>query len=220
MPVALLNADAPEHDIVKAKGEKPSELRNGVESEKSTDGRLLAAVNLALYLVFAPSPSVIDRVDDGHDLCPTCLGRDHLVEALSKNPCMNCSFMPRSSRVARLAQLCPQDDADLPPSGQVAHLRCSKRRGETTVSVPPSRRKRERSDQGLATRVEQLSTELAEMKSLLQTRHSDASIPTAGLSSPPMPDLSVEEDVLSLAASASQFRDEEEVQSSQASETD
>ncbi|MED6234244.1 hypothetical protein ATANTOWER_025253 [Ataeniobius toweri] len=95
-------------------------------------------------------------------------------------------------------------------------LRLSKRRGETTVSVPPSRRKRAKSDQGLATRVEKLSKELAEMKSLL---HSDASLPTAGLSSPPMPDLSVEEDVLSLAASASQFRDEEEAQSSQASET-
>ncbi|MED6242228.1 hypothetical protein ATANTOWER_001854 [Ataeniobius toweri] len=73
-------------------------------------------------------------------------------------------------------------------------------------------------DQGLASRVEQLSTELAEMKSLLHTRHSDASLPTAGLSSPPMPDLSVEEDVLSLAASAAQFREDEEVQSSQASE--
>ncbi|MEQ2275780.1 hypothetical protein XENORESO_008678 [Xenotaenia resolanae] len=75
------------------------------------------------------------------------------------------------------------------------------------------------SDQGLATRVEQLSTELTEMKSLLQSRHSDASLPTAGLSSPPMPDLSVEEDVLSLAASASKFRDEEEAQSSPAFET-
>ncbi|MEQ2182865.1 hypothetical protein GOODEAATRI_026665, partial [Goodea atripinnis] len=73
-----------------------------------------------------------------------------------------------------------------------------------------------RSDQGLATRVEQL---LAEMKSLLQKCHSDASLLTAGLSSPPMPDLSVEEDVLSLATSASQFRDEEEALSSPAAET-
>ncbi|MEQ2175177.1 hypothetical protein GOODEAATRI_015427, partial [Goodea atripinnis] len=96
--------------------------------------------------------------DEGHDLCPTCLGRDHLVEVLSENPCMNCSFMPRALRVARLAQLCPQDDADLAP------LRSSKRCA-------------------------------------------------AGLSSPRMPDLSVEEDVLSLAASASQFRDEEETPS-------
>ncbi|MEQ2183845.1 hypothetical protein GOODEAATRI_002136, partial [Goodea atripinnis] len=99
------------------------------------------------------------------------------------------------------------------------YTRRSKCRGETTVSVPPSRRKRAKSDQGLATRVEQLSTELAEIKSLLQTHHSNASLPTAGLSSPPMPDLSVEEDVLSLAASASQFRNEEEVQSSQASQS-
>ncbi|MEQ2161563.1 hypothetical protein GOODEAATRI_010763 [Goodea atripinnis] len=129
------------------------------------------------------------QADDGHDLCPTCLGRDHL------------------------------DDADLPPSGQVAPLRRSKRRGETTVSVPPSRRKQAKCEQGLATRVGQLSTELAEMKLLLQMRHSDSSLPTVGLSSPPIPDLSVEEDVLSLAASASQFRDEEEAQSSQASGT-
>ncbi|MEQ2259905.1 hypothetical protein XENORESO_005106 [Xenotaenia resolanae] len=157
------------------------------------------------------------QADDGHDLCPTCMGRDHLVEALSENPCMNCSVMPRVLRVARLDQLCPQDDADLPPSGQVAPLRRSKRRGETTASVPPSRRKRAKSDQGLGTRFEQLSTEL-EIKSLLQTHHSDASLPTAGLSSPPMPDLSVE-DVLSLAASASQFRNEGEVQSSQASQS-
>ncbi|MEQ2164448.1 hypothetical protein GOODEAATRI_006745 [Goodea atripinnis] len=80
--------------------------------------------------------------DDGHDLCPTCLGRDHLVEALSENPCMNCSFMPRALRVARLAQLCPQDDADLPPSGQVAPFGRSKRRvrgrSPTPFSVLPS----------------------------------------------------------------------------------
>ncbi|MEQ2208507.1 hypothetical protein XENOCAPTIV_003562, partial [Xenoophorus captivus] len=66
------------------------------------------------------------QADEGHDLCPTCLGRDHLVDALSEKPCMNCSFMPRALRVARLAQLCPQDDADLPPSGQVAPLGRSK----------------------------------------------------------------------------------------------
>ncbi|MEQ2172885.1 hypothetical protein GOODEAATRI_025952 [Goodea atripinnis] len=69
------------------------------------------------------------QADDGHDLCPTCLGRDHLVEPLSENSCMNCSFMPHMLRVARLPQLSPQDDADLPPSGQVAPLRRSKRRG-------------------------------------------------------------------------------------------
>ncbi|MEQ2207719.1 hypothetical protein XENOCAPTIV_017485, partial [Xenoophorus captivus] len=165
------------------------------------------------------STRIIRKADDGHDLCPTCHGHDHLVEALSDNPFMNCSFMPHALRVAQLAQLCPQDYADLPPSGQVAPLRRSKRLGETTVSVPRSMRKRAKSDQGLATRVKQLSTELAEMKSLLQTRHLYASLPTAGLSLLPMPNLSAEEDVLCLAALASQFRDEEEAQSSKASET-
>ncbi|MEQ2227161.1 hypothetical protein ILYODFUR_034946 [Ilyodon furcidens] len=131
---------------------------------------------------------------------------------------MNCSFISHVVRVGWLAQLCPQDDPDLLPSGQVAPLRRSKRCGDTTVSVPSSRRKRAKSDQGLATMVEQLSTELAEMKSLLQTRQSDASLPAAGLSSPPMPYLSTEEDVLSLAVSASHLRDEE-ARFSQASET-
>ncbi|MEQ2185137.1 hypothetical protein GOODEAATRI_015106 [Goodea atripinnis] len=80
------------------------------------------------------------QAGDGHHLCPTCLGRDQLVEMLSENPCMNCSFMPHALRVARLAQMCPQDDADLPPSGNVAPLRLLKCCGESTVSVPPSRR--------------------------------------------------------------------------------
>lgn len=158
------------------------------------------------------------QAEDGHDLCPTCLGHEHLLEALSENPCMNCSFMPHAVRVARLAQLCPQEGSDLPPSGQVVPPKRSKRRGGTTASVPLPRRKRAKPDQGLSTRVEQLSAELAEMKSLLQTRQSDPSLPVVGLSSPPMPELVVEDDVISLAASASHFRDEEEAGSSQASE--
>ncbi|MEQ2176011.1 hypothetical protein GOODEAATRI_023758 [Goodea atripinnis] len=62
------------------------------------------------------------QADDGHDLCPICLGRDHLVEALSENLCMNCTG---DEGVVRLWSL-----------------------------QPPSRRKRAKSDQGLAMRVE------------------------------------------------------------------
>ncbi|MEQ2163527.1 hypothetical protein GOODEAATRI_031164, partial [Goodea atripinnis] len=152
----------------------------------------LAAVNLALYLVtaavFTPSPSVTDSVVSGFLSC----GWPLFVCLLCYNwqmMAMTCALPALDMimlRVARLAQLCPQDDADLPPSGQVAPLRRSEHGGETTVSVPPSRRKRAKSDQGLATRVEQLS---------------------------------VEEDASSLAVSASQFRDEEKAQFSQASET-
>ncbi|XP_035986276.1 meiosis-specific protein MEI4-like [Fundulus heteroclitus] len=43
--------------------------------------------------------------DDGHDLCPSCLGVEHLREALSDDACPNCSVMPRSVRLSRLAAL-------------------------------------------------------------------------------------------------------------------
>ncbi|XP_037536617.1 uncharacterized protein LOC119413633 [Nematolebias whitei] len=160
------------------------------------------------------------QIDDGHDLCPACLGHDHLVDALSENPCMNCSFMSHAVRAARLAQFRPKLGDDLPPSGQEAPPRRSKRRTEAAVSVAPPGKKRARSDRGLSTRVEQLSAELAEMKSLFQV-HQLGTEPVAatGLSSPPMPELAVEEDVLSLAASASHFLGEEDGHSSRVSET-
>ncbi|XP_043992837.1 uncharacterized protein LOC122842759 [Gambusia affinis] len=159
------------------------------------------------------------QADDGHDLCPACLGHDHLAEALSDNPCMNCSYMPHAVKVARLAQLRPMCGTDLPPSGQVATPRRSKRRTETASSVAPPKKRRARSDQGLSTRVERLSAELAEMKSLFQAPQAGA--PMTGFSSPPMPELAVEEDVLSLAASASHFgnEEEEEARSPRTSET-
>ena len=42
--------------------------------------------------------------EDGHDMCPPCLGLEHLREGLLEDLCMNCSFMPRAVRVARLAE--------------------------------------------------------------------------------------------------------------------
>lgn len=158
------------------------------------------------------------QADDGHDLCPTCLGPDHLREALSDSPCMNCSYMPRAERAARLARVSPQCGPDLPPTAEMVPRR-SRRRGESAVAVAPPPRKRTKSDLGLSTRVEQLSAELAEMKSLFQSHRLDFSAPEPALSSPPMPALHAEEDVLSLAASASDFRDEDGAQSSHASES-
>ncbi|KAK5935151.1 hypothetical protein CgunFtcFv8_020537 [Champsocephalus gunnari] len=43
--------------------------------------------------------------EDGHDLCPSCLGLEHLREGLSEDPCMNCTIMPRAVRAARLAKV-------------------------------------------------------------------------------------------------------------------
>ncbi len=43
--------------------------------------------------------------EDGHDMCPLCLGLEHLREGLSEDPCMNCSIMPWSVRAARLVEV-------------------------------------------------------------------------------------------------------------------
>lgn len=144
---------------------------------------------------------------DGHDLCPSCLGVAHLTEGLSDNPCMNCSCLPRALRVARLAQLTSDTDAP-PPSGHVgAPTRRSKRKGESSIAAPPKRRTR--SDSALSSKVERLSAELAEMRSLFQSRQSDVdAVSEPTVSTPTMPTLPPEDDVLSLAASASQFFEE------------
>lgn len=161
------------------------------------------------------------KADDGHDLCPACLGLDHLKEALSDNPCMNCSYLPRAVRVARLAQLSSSEGADLPPSGQVPPpvTKHSKRLSDPTTSDAPPKKRKAKSDAGLSSRVEQLSAELDVMRNFFRVHHFDASMADVGMFSPPMPDLAREEDVLSLAASASHFCEEDETLSSRASES-
>ncbi|XP_074544637.1 uncharacterized protein LOC141804210 [Halichoeres trimaculatus] len=145
--------------------------------------------------------------EDGHDLCPTCLGPEHLREALSGDPCMDCSYLPRAVRAARLAGVeGPAADAGLPPSGQPpsACRTRSKRRAETAATA--SSKKRARSGHGrMSAEVERLSAELAQMRSLLAERQPDAPLVADVALSPPMPALLPEEDTLSLAASASHF---------------
>lgn len=43
--------------------------------------------------------------EDGYNLCPSCLGLEHLREGLSEDPCMISSFMPCALRAANLAQV-------------------------------------------------------------------------------------------------------------------
>lgn len=54
---------------------------------------------------------------DGHIECPRCLGVEHLREALTENQCMNCSYMPRDLKVARLAEVEAHINSQLSPSG-------------------------------------------------------------------------------------------------------
>ena len=154
--------------------------------------------------------------DDGHDLCPACLGPEHLREALEGNPCMNCGYMSRAARLARLAEVePPQVDADIPPSGQEATSRPgrSKRRANPGAAdaAPPSKRKSKADRAQLSSRVEQLSAELSHMRAMLLARQPESPSEEARVPTPQMPHLAPEEDTLSLAASATHFREYEEV---------
>lgn len=150
---------------------------------------------------------------DGHDECPTCLGVVHLREGLSDSQCMNCSFMPRELKIARLAELEEQLECQLPLSGVPSR---SGRRRAPPEGAPPT--KKARKVDCLATKVDTLTSEFAEIKALLlnlQPGRVNATQPT-----PPGWD----EDALSTRASCSQFCEDrpgqgELVASSHASDT-
>ncbi len=149
---------------------------------------------------------------DGHDRCPACLGPEHLREALSDNPCMNCSYLPRAVRIARLAEVeHPDSNGDLPPSGQPTSdcLRRSKRRAVATA-VAPTRKKGKSDRSSLSSKVQQLSAELAQVRSMLRDCQPAAPVEEEVATFPPMPVLVPEDDALSLAASATHFQDYEE----------
>ncbi len=142
---------------------------------------------------------------DGHDECPTCLGVVHLRPGLSDSQCMICSFMPHGLKVARLAEVeGPQLEGELPPSALASKVRgCS-----PTRRAPP--RKKAKKVDTLATKVETLTTEFAEIKDLLLNLQ-----PSKGASTrvdsqqarAPTP-LEWDEDALSTRASCSQFCEE------------
>ncbi|KAL7373169.1 hypothetical protein ABVT39_000563 [Epinephelus coioides] len=158
---------------------------------------------------YCTSCGALLQPDDGHDHCPMCLGLEHLKEALSENPCMNCSYMPRAVRAARLAEReYPEGEGDLPPSGQASppQHRHSKHRAEATAAAPS--RKKTKSGQGrVSSKVDQLSAELAQMRSMLRTHNPAVPSEEDEVLTPPMPELVPEDDALSLAASAIHFHD-------------
>ncbi len=90
------------------------------------------------------------RPEVGHDLCPSCLGVDHLRQGLSDDPCMNCSILPHAVRPARLVGVVEGDQTDGSPSdvcllflGAAAQLlgcSCSRCLGDIHLvpGIPPS----------------------------------------------------------------------------------
>ncbi|MEQ2188561.1 hypothetical protein GOODEAATRI_016321 [Goodea atripinnis] len=114
--------------------------------------------------------------EDGLDMCAPCFGVDHLREVLSDHACSNCSVLPQAVQLARLSSV--EQPADwvvsvqqdpLPPGKAAA----STKQSAADVLLAPGRRANRRGPPGLSTRVDQLSTELAQMKALLQSLRAD-----------------------------------------------
>ncbi|XP_041817854.1 uncharacterized protein LOC121624267 [Chelmon rostratus] len=147
--------------------------------------------------------------EDGHDLCPSCLGIEHLKEGLSEDPCMNCSFMPRAVRVARLAEV--EQFFSGVPSPEV--LTDTRRRSPARPSRPKrrapdtdgasSRKKTKKCE--LASRVDHLTAELNQMKSIFLALQTGTGTGSASASAPRVTLSGPEDDILSTAASATEF---------------
>ncbi len=141
------------------------------------------------------------EVEDGHDLCPSCLGISHLQEGLSEDPCMNCKCMPWSVRAARLREVELQASSesfptslDPLPAGQLVG---AKRPAGDTVGAPVHKRAR---SSELSMKVQQMSAELDQMKELLRTLQPGTCRQGALAEQVPP-----EDDAISIAASATLF---------------
>ncbi|MEQ2184638.1 hypothetical protein GOODEAATRI_010088, partial [Goodea atripinnis] len=116
---------------------------------------------------------------------PPCLGVDHLREALSDHACSNCSVLPQVVRLARLSSV--EQAADWAVSVQQDPLLLGQavalpKRSAADVPLASGRRAKRRRPLGLSTRVDQLLTELAQMKTVLQSLRADGG---CGETSPP-----------------------------------
>ncbi|MEQ2183524.1 hypothetical protein GOODEAATRI_033562, partial [Goodea atripinnis] len=140
---------------------------DGVFSASSTPSVHWVMDNLCCASCSAPL-----QPEDGHDMCPPCLGVDHLREALSDHACV----LPRAVRLARLSSVEQPVDwtvsvqQDPLPLGQGA---ASTKRSAEDVPLASGRRAKRHGPPGLSSRVDQLSTELARMKALLQSLGAD-----------------------------------------------
>ena len=135
--------------------------------------------------------------EDGHDMCPQCLGLKHLRDGLSEDPCMNCCLMPRAVRVARLAEA-EHLLGHVPKPNYLTPAQ------KLTAGAPSGKRAKESK---LASRVDQLTEELNQVKSLFLAIQSGTGAGDVGAPAPPAAMFDTEEDVLSMAASATEFAD-------------
>lgn len=99
---------------------------------------------------------------DGHDLCPPCLGMEHLKEALS-NPCPECSIMPVELRQQRLASVCSLTSGALPASVRSSGSKRKHVHGDDGGQPKPKRK----TSSALAKRMDELSATVQQLQTLL-----------------------------------------------------
>lgn len=137
-----------------------------------------------------------------------------MKEALT-DPCLHCSMLPLSERQLRLAEL----DNNSPASLAQQPRRAQKRRASAAAGAPPSKKKSSRqtetSEHLLSKTVATLSSEMMEMKRLLQslqppalTTHTE-NTPVDESDLQPSHDMDMDLDALSMSASNSHFLDAE-----------
>ncbi|TNN44873.1 CMP-N-acetylneuraminate-beta-galactosamide-alpha-2,3-sialyltransferase 4 [Liparis tanakae] len=127
---------------------------------------------------------------------------------------MNCGIMPYAVRVARLAELEHLSGGlDLLPSGQPGPSQPNRYKRRLTVAAGASPKRAKTAT--LASRVELMATELAQVKSLLRALHPSA-VETEE-SVPPAAEQSLEDDIISVAASANLFTEYSDGRGTQAS---
>ena len=177
--------------------------------------------------------------EDGHDMCPRCLGIDHLRQAMTEQACVNCACLTYAARAARLATI---EAEALPSSGMPVLSPQTKTpqrltRKRKTQKVPNVNKTLREGENPLSSKVESLASEFAQIKALLVQLQPGAGS-TAGVT--PQAPLQVnngteaqvnsqteghqEEDALSIAASDSMFaeylEEDEEVRSQSGSTAD
>ncbi|XP_075325338.1 uncharacterized protein LOC142383616 [Odontesthes bonariensis] len=131
------------------------------------------------------------QLEDGHDLCPSCLGLGHLRQGLSDESCMNCGILPHAVRAARLAEverlLGPPLSPQLTPDQRLAPSRSTRPRRRPAETAGPTSGKR------------------AKGSGLTSRPGAGATLPGALV--PPAASFGPEEDAFSIAASATMFQD-------------
>lgn len=118
--------------------------------------------------------------EDGHELCPSCLGLDHLKEGLTELACMHCSCLSVACRKERLARV--EGGQLLSARGSTVSLR-SKKRPRAEKRETPARPPAKLSKVDLvAQRVDAMAAEFAELKAILLGRQQPAA--AAAVASP------------------------------------